>query len=65
MEGGIPVGVLMQTKPKRGVEYDVLGLARGHLTVTEAPERWVDYRANPDSRTDDDEDADMQRLTVN
>jgi putative restriction endonuclease len=31
MEGGIPVGVLMQTKPKPGVEYNVLGLA----TVTE------------------------------
>jgi putative restriction endonuclease len=27
MEGGIPVGVLMQTKPKPGVEYNVLGLA--------------------------------------
>ena len=28
MEEGIPVGVLMQAKPKPGVEYDVLGLAR-------------------------------------
>ena len=27
MEEGIPVGVLMQTKPKPGVEYNVLGLA--------------------------------------
>ncbi len=27
MEEGIPVGVLMQTKPKPGVEYEVLGLA--------------------------------------
>lgn len=31
MEGGIPVGVLMQVKPKPGAEYNVLGLA----TVTE------------------------------
>jgi putative restriction endonuclease len=27
MEEGIPVGVLMQSKPKPGVEYNVLGLA--------------------------------------
>ena len=27
MEEGIPVGVLMQAKPKPGVEYNVLGLA--------------------------------------
>jgi hypothetical protein len=36
------------------------------LTVKKAAERiWVDYKVNPDSRTDDDEDSDMQRLTVN
>ncbi len=28
MEDGIPVGVLIQTKPKPGVEYQILGLAR-------------------------------------
>ncbi len=27
MEDGVPVGVLLQTKPKPGVEYHVLGLA--------------------------------------
>jgi hypothetical protein len=27
MEDGMPVGVLMQTKPKPGVEYEILGLA--------------------------------------
>jgi putative restriction endonuclease len=28
MEAGVPVGVLIQTKPKPGVEYHILGLAR-------------------------------------
>ena len=39
--------------------------AVGLLAVTETTERiWVDYKVNPDSGTDDDDD-DMQRLTVN
>ena len=28
MNDGVPIGVLLQTKPKPGVEYEVLGLAR-------------------------------------
>jgi len=48
--------------------YEAFGEAAeavGLLTVTETTERiWVDYKVNPDSGTDDD-DEDMQQLTVN
>ena len=43
MEDGVPVGVLLQTKPKPGVEYEILGLAM----VTDWNEGYFRLEGNP------------------
>jgi hypothetical protein len=43
MIDGVPIGVLLQTKPKPGVEYEVLGLA----TVTEWNDATSFWKGSP------------------